>query len=125
LQKAKETIVFIERVCYTVGKGGDCMRNSTELQEITKQIVDRYSPEKLLLFGSQSKNRAKPNSDIDLCVVLATTNKRRLLADMYYSIEAEKPLDLVLYTPEEWAHNVMDKTSFAHLINTEGIVLYG
>jgi predicted nucleotidyltransferase len=101
------------------------MQLSSELQRITEQIVALYSPEKLLLFGSQAKNKARPSSDIDLCVVLPTNNRRRLLADMYYTIQTEKPLDIILYTPEQWDDNVSDATSFAHVINTEGIVLYG
>ena len=92
---------------------------------ITKQIITQYSPNKIMLFGSQAKDRATAKSDIDLCVVVDTPNKRRLLADMYYTIDSEKPIDILLYTPNEWETCVNDTTSFAHKINTEGVALYG
>jgi len=95
------------------------------LENITKQIISSYSPNKILLFGSQAKGIASIKSDIDLCVIVDTPNKRRLLADMYYTIETERPIDILLYTPNEWEICVNDTTSFAHKINTEGIALYG
>lgn len=92
---------------------------------VSKQIIDIYSPEKVVLFGSNAKGTAKYKSDIDLCVIVSTSNKRELLADMYYSIDSEKPLDILLYTPEEWEQCIYDSTSFAYKINREGVVLYG
>jgi len=100
------------------------MRSDTELKKITEQFISRYAPHKLVLFGSQAKKTAKRNSDIDLCVITETSNKRKLLTDMYINIESSKPLDLLLYTPEEWENNVSDNTSFAYLINKKGEVLY-
>ncbi|MCK9479782.1 MAG: nucleotidyltransferase domain-containing protein [Firmicutes bacterium] len=95
------------------------------LEHITKQIISSYSPEKILLFGSQAKGISSPHSDIDLCVVATTSNKRKLLTEMYYSIESEKPIDILLYTPQEWDECIADKTSFAYKINHEGVRLYG
>ena len=94
-------------------------------EDITKQILQNYSPLHIYLFGSQAKKTARPNSDIDLCVVMEAENKRRILADMYLSIESEKPVDILLYTPSEWRACVEDKTSFAYKINREGVKLYG
>lgn len=107
---------------------GDSMQPTKEIQNITQQLISLYSPQKLLLFGSQAKRTSKVNSDIDLCAVMPipkTMSRRRLLADMYYQIQSEKPIDIILYTPEQWAENIQDKTSFAHKINIEGVVLYG
>ena len=89
------------------------------------QLVQLYAPDKILLFGSQAKGTAGANSDIDLCVVIATDNKRRLIADMYCTIDAQKPVDILLYTPEEWQTCIADTTSFAYQINREGVVLHG
>ena len=94
-------------------------------ENIAKQIVDMYLPQKILLFGSHAKGNAKPNSDIDLCVVADTSNKRKTLADMYYYIDSELPIDILLYTPKEWEDCVHDFASFAHKINKEGVLLYG
>ena len=101
------------------------MYAGAELGKITEQFINKYAPNKLLLFGSQAKNTAKNDSDIDVCVVINTDNRRKLLADMYFNIHSDKPIDIVLYTPEQWERNVADTTSFAYQINREGVLLYG
>lgn len=93
--------------------------------ELTKQITDTYRPEKILLFGSQAKGSANNKSDIDICIVIDTDNKRQLLSSMYYSLEVDKPIDILLYTKYEWQECIKDKTSFAYKINLEGVKLYG
>lgn len=96
-----------------------------EINLIKEQIVSHYTPSKIILFGSQAKGTATKKSDIDLCVVKDTENKRELLIDMYLNIESSKPFDLLLYTEAEWSQYVNDSTSFAHLINKKGTVIYG
>lgn len=95
------------------------------LEQLTSQLVARYRPVKILLFGSQANGTATDLSDVDVCVVVDTDNKRRLLADMYYVIDIEKPVDILLYTPAEWEACLADQLSFAYKINREGVVLYG
>lgn len=98
---------------------------TNEINLIKEQIVSLYNPSKIILFGSQAKGTATIKSDIDLCVVKDTENKRELLADMYLNIESSKPFDLLLYTEAEWNQCVNDTTSFAYLIDKKGIVIYG
>jgi predicted nucleotidyltransferase len=96
-----------------------------DFQELRKQIAQACSPDLILLFGSQAKGTATDRSDVDLCVVAATENKRRLLTQLYCQVEAEKPIDFLLYTPEEWEVHVTDPHSFAYKINREGVRLDG
>jgi len=97
----------------------------TEIKSIKEQIVSYYAPSKIILFGSQAKGTASKKSDIDLCIVKDTDNKRELLASMYLKIESSKPFDLILYTEDEWNQCVKDTSSFAYLIYKKGIVIYG
>lgn len=39
------------------------------LAEIVSAIVERVSPDMIIVFGSQASGRARPDSDIDLLVV--------------------------------------------------------
>lgn len=96
-----------------------------EIDLIKEQIVSHYAPSKIVLFGSQAKGTAIRNSDIDLCIVKDTENKRELLTDMYLNIESNKPFDLLLYTEDERNKCINDTTSFAYLINKKGNVIYG
>ncbi|PNT90659.1 nucleotidyltransferase domain-containing protein [Clostridium thermosuccinogenes] len=98
---------------------------TNEINLIKEQIVSLYNPSKIILFGSQAKGTATIKSDIDLCVVKDTENKRELLADMYLNIESSIPFDLLLYTEAEWNQCVNDTTSFAYLIDKKGTVIYG
>lgn len=101
------------------------MKAEIELQKIKQQIIDRYNPDKLLLFGSLAKNSTRHCSDIDLCVIIEEADKRKLLTDMYLNIESDMPFDILLYSPDEWEQCILDHTSFAHQINKEGVMLYG
>lgn len=96
-----------------------------ESEKIAAQIINKYAPERIFLFGSSARGTAKKNSDIDLCIIMNTTNKRRLLADLYYNIASEKPVDFLLYTPAEWDQCISDKTSFAYKILHSGVALHG
>lgn len=96
-----------------------------ELEAIKNQIIERYNPDKIILFGSLAKGAITENSDIDICIVKDSQNKRELITDMYVNIEASYPFDIVLYTPKEWEDNIKDKSSFAYKIFKEGRLLYG
>jgi len=50
------------------------------LDEMTRRIIDRFQPEKILLFGSRARGDFRPDSDYDLLVVLKTCPSRRRLA---------------------------------------------
>lgn len=95
-----------------------------ELQNVVNQIAANFSPQKIILFGSLSRGEEGYDSDIDLCVIAETDDKRKLLADMYYMTECERPIDFLLYTPEEWRDCIEDSHSFAYKVNAEGIMLF-
>lgn len=96
-----------------------------ELDKIKNQIISSYNPSKIILFGSLAKGTWRKNSDIDLCIIKNSDNKRELIADIYLNINSEVPFDILVYTEEEWALCVKDTTSFAYLIDSKGVVLYG
>lgn len=95
-----------------------------KLNAIREQVIRLCTPEKILLFGSQAKGTATAKSDIDLCVIASTKDKRSLLTDLYCDTKSDAPIDFLLYTPEEWEHSIADSQSFANKLSREGIVLY-
>jgi predicted nucleotidyltransferase len=94
------------------------------LESIIQQIEAVFHPHKVLLFGSHAKGTSNKQSDIDLCIVAETLSKRDTLTEMYFGIKSDLPLDIILYTPEEWSIYVKDPMSFAAQIDREGLVLY-
>ena len=96
-----------------------------EIEEIKNQIVELYSPQKVILFGSCAKGIARKDSDIDLCVVFDYKDKKEALMDMLINIECERDVDFILYRCKEWEKYIQDTSTFAYLINREGVLLYG
>lgn len=92
--------------------------------EIIK-VAETYGIKTVILFGSRAKGTETIESDIDICVIAETDNKRRLASALQVSIECEIPIDIIVYTPCEWEECIKDDTSFAKKILSEGRILYG
>jgi uncharacterized protein len=79
------------------------MNTADWIPVMTERIVERFHPEKVILFGSFARGDARPDSDIDLLVVFpsiankyeAAVEVRRILADL------PVPKDIVVTTPDE------------------------
>lgn len=54
-----------------------------ELDNIKNQIVNKFNPKEIVLFGSLAKGTFRSNSDIDLCIIKDTDNKRDLITKIY------------------------------------------
>ena len=125
MRRLKETaikiVLFLRISCYTANREL-AVRGRYAIRE---QVIQLCDPQKILLFGSQAKGTATAKSDIDLCIIASTNDKRSLLTDLYCDTESDTPIDFLLYTPEEWEHSVADSQSFARKLNREGVVLYG
>ncbi len=96
-----------------------------EIENIKNQIINKYTPKEIILFGSYAKGLVKRGSDIDLCVILETRDKRQTLRDMLAGIEYNVDLDIVIYTPSEWLRHKDDKANFANIIKRTGVSLVG
>ncbi|MEW6547372.1 MAG: nucleotidyltransferase domain-containing protein [Bacillota bacterium] len=78
--------------------GSDGGRTATDwVPEIVERLVAGFQPLQILLFGSQARGDASPDSDVDLLVVLPRiTNKRETLV-------AVKPGSKPVIWPSCWA----------------------
>jgi len=95
------------------------------IDDIVGKIVGKYSPEKVILFGSVARRMHTNESDIDLCVVLECEDKRQCEMDMRLDLaDCGKALDIIVYTPSSWEKYSKIKGSFANMILEEGEVLY-
>jgi len=50
------------------------MKNQKEIKKITKQIVEKYKPEKIIIFGSFAWGKPSKDSDVDLFIIKNTKN---------------------------------------------------
>jgi predicted nucleotidyltransferase len=72
---------------------------------ICDEIVRRFQPLRVILFGSCARNEAGPDSDIDLVVVLpAVADKRRAAIEIRRALASfPAAKDIIVTSPEEIA----------------------
>lgn len=76
-----------------------------DLNRFAKKISKEYSPERIILFGSQAKGKATKHSDVDLIIVSSKfKNKHKLdrSPNLYLKWNIDYPVDFLCYTPEEF-----------------------
>lgn len=96
-----------------------------EIEKIKNEIVEKFHPQKIILFGSCAKGLTTKKSDIDICVVAETDNKRKLVQNILLQVNYNVDLDVVIYTPEEWGKYKEDASCFANIISKTGVILFG
>lgn len=91
------------------------------IRAVTRQIAEKFKPQKIILFGSYARGNPKPESDVDLLIVMKTPvtslEIRRYLGVMF-------GLDLLVYTPQKLRLRVKMRDSFIQDVLKEGKVLY-
>lgn len=96
------------------------------LDDIVRRVVARVHPNRIVLFGSQARGDAGPDSDIDLFVEMEST--QRPLDRMIAVADALSPrtfaLDVFVYTPQEVAERRGDPGDLLAYVDAEGVVLY-
>jgi predicted nucleotidyltransferase len=83
-----------------------------QIDQLIKEIVSGYDPEKIYLFGSYARNDFSENSDIDLFIVKNTPKRKIDRNQEVRKCIKNYPLtglDLVVYTPTE-LEKAMKKT---------------
>jgi len=97
----------------------------TGIRNVTRQIVQQFHPQKVILFGSYAYGQPTEDSDVDLLVVMDTDESLlHMAAKIAAAIEHPFPLDIVVRTPVEFASAVHRKGVFATDVVTKGITLY-
>lgn len=77
----------------------------TLIDRMTRRIVRRFRPERVILFGSCARGEAGPDSDVDLLVVLPIEgSKREKRIEIRLALhDIRVPTDVIVSTPEEFA----------------------
>lgn len=97
-----------------------------QLDRVVKRIVKKFDPEKIILFGSQARGGAGPDSDIDLLVVMAVEDSvdEKGLAISLALPDLPIPVDVIVTTPENFAWRKDIVGTIEWPATREGKVLY-
>ena len=100
----------------------------TPLKDITSfanEIAKRYSPERIVLFGSHATKQSRDFSDVDLLVVMNYEGSSASIAtDIRLNIPFHHPLDLLVRKPDDVRSRLEQHDFFLKEIFDTGIVLF-
>ena len=106
--------------------GRSVARDEELLETITARIAEAIQPQKIILFGSWARGERSPHSDIDLLIIQESTLPRpqryAQVRRLFWGMGI--PMDILVYTPEEFARFQSVPGSFTHTVAREGKVLY-
>jgi len=95
------------------------------IDSLAEQISDLFHPQKIILFGSYAYGTPRPDSDVDVLVVIDTPiSELEQAAEICRAIPYRFGLDLVVYTPRHLAQRLEWGDSFLQEITQRGEVLY-
>jgi uncharacterized protein len=95
------------------------------IQAVVEQIVALFQPQKIILFGSYAYGLPKPESDVDLLVIMETQlSETEQAVRICRRIPYRFGLDLVVYTPQNLAQRLEWGDSFLKEIIQRGVTLY-
>jgi predicted nucleotidyltransferase len=96
------------------------------IRTITDRIAEAIRPAKIILFGSWARGERGPHSDIDLLIVhesdLPRPQRYAQVRRLFWGMGV--PMDILVYTPDEYARYQSVPGSFTNTVAREGRVLY-
>ena len=102
------------------------MVSQATLIQATNRLVEKFHPQRIILFGSHARGTADERSDVDLLVVASFKGKRRAIV-----VEMDRALrgigfarDIFLLTPDEFNRDREIPGTIARPAAKEGKILY-
>lgn len=94
---------------------------------VLNKLISFYDPQIIYLFGSQARNEANKDSDIDFLIVKESDKPKRLRAlEFRKELRGHNyyPVDILVYTPQEFKDECKIKGTIAYHVKEEGKILY-
>jgi predicted nucleotidyltransferase len=105
----------------------NCLPVTEELlEDMVQRIVEAFAPKRIILFGSYAWGEPKPNSDVDLFIVMEDGERPawRSARIAHVLLDFPFPIDILVRTPEELQYRLQIGDYFIQEILRKGQVLY-
>ncbi len=98
-----------------------------EIEDIAEQIIEKYRPEKIILFGSAVRGGVTADSDLDFLIIKKDTPYYGIdrIREVDGLIKKRVAADFLIYRPEEIEERLQMGDPFIKAIFKEGKILYG
>jgi predicted nucleotidyltransferase len=97
----------------------------SDIDRTVEKIVSRFSPRKVILFGSYAYGEPSADSDVDLLVTMSTMLRPVDQAvEIRTAVDFPFPVDLLVRTPEQLTERLSLGDPFFQEIIEKGIVLH-
>ena len=97
-----------------------------EIRKITRQLISRYKPEKIIIYGSAALGKTHQESDIDLVIIKNTRkNFYDRIGEVSGLVDHNLPIDFLVYTPGEFERMVQRNWFIQKEVIRKGRVIYG
>jgi len=102
------------------------MIGKDKIKEVVVRIAENINPDKIILFGSSVSGLSKEDSDLDLIIIKKSNLPRQKrgieVRRLFYGLLI--PLDLKIYTPEEFENELKNEYSFLNMALKNSRILY-
>ena len=102
------------------------MYTREQINIVVNRIVQNANPSKVILFGSYASGEPDENSDVDLLIIKNTNSPRnkRMSEIIPYLRGLKIPMDILVYTENEYQDLLNSRYSIISQIAKKGIVLF-
>ena len=97
----------------------------TKIEKFVNEVVHKFDPHRVILFGSHATSQESPDSDVDLLVIMDFEDRPQLQAfNIRREIRRDFPLDLIVRRPSDIKYRLAEGDFFLKDILNNGKVLY-
>ncbi len=95
------------------------------IRQAVADILQVCQPRKIILFAEKRTMATGKLKALSLCIIAPNgTDCHRLRPQLHLALSAELPINLNVYTEEEWDGLLTDSTTYAAWIARKGQVVY-
>ena len=96
-----------------------------EIERFVNEVVHKFDPHRVILFGSHASGHVLPDSDVDLLVIMEFHGRPQSQAfKIRREVSRTFPLDLIVRKPSEINYRIAEGDYFFRDILENGKVLY-